>query len=291
MQMTEESGTQQLEIALAAVAPDQAQPCRGRFQYSLRSLMIFAALFVVCCSVGAVLYQKYLESRRFPRSFGGGSRVNSGRDEYPCIEMVCYRDGNGDLFYAAIEGYVSSDPNACSVSYCHALFGDDVFVEVNGNRIEYSDQKHLLALNPFGQMEEIALSPDECGVVCSGGMEATWEIALKHLYCRSGKMVNGVPDGHWTYSDSAGNLAYEGDYQNGKRNGKWTYYYRNGNRRAEIDYLQGKLHGEYKSFDEHGTLTKTVRWKGAHSVRDAIQTEGLMRWGGRTSTSSAGGSP
>jgi hypothetical protein len=251
--------------------------------------MIFVTLFAVCCSICTVLVQRHIRYQRSPTASGGGGGCRLERTEYPWIDTLVIFDHYHDVYYAIVEGAVDFDPNLHPISGSYTLGGDDGGrVKIDGRRIEYSPEKRLLALNPFGEMEEIDLSPAEHDIVRSQNADAIWKVALKRLYRRTGKSEDSVPVGHWTYSDTKGNLAYEGSYKNGRRDGKWTYYYRNGQRRVEINYRQGRIDGDYSYFNTQGALEKTVQWKNDKPIDQTVSEVGLRHSQERTPTSRTG---
>lgn len=208
------------------------------YQFSLRSLMIFVTIFAICCSISTFIIQRHNRYLRSPSSRSFSTDYSHGR-EYQWIDCVTCLDHNKDVYYAVVEGTVDFDPNLQNIGYSFHDREKEGVLEIDNKIIEYSPKKRLLALNPFGEMEEIVLSPTEQEIVryCQH-IDRIWDIALQHLYRRKGVKENGVPVGHWCYYDNKGNLAYEGSYRNGKRDGKWKYYHENGRVRCEINYLR-----------------------------------------------------
>ena len=269
------------------------QPKLRWYQYSLRSLMMLVTLFAILCSIFTVVMQKNTHFWRSPRSLSGGSGFDGSRTEYQRIECLVWKDHYNECYYAIAEGYVDFDPNLIG-NVCSYTFTYDIHeggkLKINGRLIEHSQNKRLLALNAFGQMEEITLSSTEQKVVCSSDADQIWNrVVLKRLYKREGKTDASGLVGHWTYCDNNGKLAYEGSYQNGKRDGKWIYYYQSGKVRAEIAYAQGKLDGECKYFDDQGELKTTVKWRNDYPVGQTVRQAGLDYREVRTPTTISGG--
>lgn len=193
------------------------------------------------------------------------------------IGCVVWRTGNDDLFYAAVIGYTDFEPTIPSFEYKHSYdiqAGGELFID--GKRIDYSPKKRLLALNPFGRMQEIVLSNSESQVVVSADGEQIWrKVILKRLYRFNGDEKNGKRVGHWVCSDSAGKKAYEGEYVDGNRDGKWVYFYPSGTTRAEIHYANGKRHGKWSYFSEDGELTDFLTWNNNTPVEHPASQVGL----------------
>jgi hypothetical protein len=186
---------------------------------------------------------------------------------------------NGRLYYAIAIGYVDFDPNLPRFNFKYTYDidkGGELIV--NGTSVPPSRSKRLLALNPFGEMEEVSLSPPDEDLVVLGDETRIWnDVVLKRLYRCDGRAEGGVLVGHWTYADADGRKAYEGSYSNGKRDGLWTYFYRNGNIRAEMSYKGGELDGQCKYFDANGKPTETVSWKHDFPVEHPVTEVGLGR--------------
>ena len=232
---------------------------------------------------------------RTPCSSGGGYYYDRERKgEYRCIECEVWRDHYKDYYYAISLACADFDPNL-EEAHCSSTYQYDMDkggkLTINGKAMEFSYEKRLLALGPFGRMEEIVLSPAEQKVACSADAHRIWnEIVLKRLYKRQGKTKAGVPIGYWTYSDIDGRLAYEGSYENGERDGKWCYYYPDGKIRAEVVYRLGEMDGRWRYFDDQGRLKKIVEWKNHHPVGQSVRQAGLHFWEERTPTTISGGS-
>ncbi len=263
------------------------------YQFSLRSLLVVVTLFAVLCSIVTVVMQKNVRFWKSPESRSGGTGFDRNRVEYQHVECAVWKDHYKDYYYAIAVGYVDFDPNLqerlCSLTYNYDM-NEGGKLTINGKIVGFSQNKRLLALNPFGRMEEIVLSPAEQKIACSGDAERIWnQVVLKRLYRRQGKADARSPVGHWTYSDIKDRLAYEGSYHNGKRDGKWTYYHENGRVRAEIRYKQGELDGECKYFNDRGELKKTVKWKNDRPVDQTVRQIGLDTREVRTPTTTSGG--
>jgi hypothetical protein len=264
------------------------------YQFSLRTLMVIAALFAVLCSIVTVVMQRNERYWRSPCSLSGGPSYDLARYEYQHIDCAVSRDHRNGYYYGVVAGYVDFDPNLeqTRLSYSSTYGGNEGgILKVGDKIIEYSTDKRLLTVNPFGKMEEVVLSSAEQKVACSADGERIWnQIVLKRLYRRQGKTEVGVPVGHWTYSDVRGKLAYEGSYKRGKRDGKWTYYHEDGKVRAEVVYTQGTLDGECRYFDNQGNLKKTVKWKNGYPVDQTVRQLGVGCQEVRTPTTISGGS-
>ena len=269
--------------------PAEPKPKLGRYQYSLRSLMILMLLSCIAMSWVGIELRKAREQRELPQWMGGGQSSLPDR-EYRNIDCLVWRDGNHCLYYAICMGYVDFDPNLPLPPFqCQLTSGEDVGeVVINGKRIDSSHRGRLLALNPFGRMVEISLSPHEEKLVASDDVDQIWkDVVLKRLYRREGRVENGRPVGHWTYGDSSGRKGYEGRYLQGKRDGKCTYYHENGRVRAEFVYKRGKLHGQCKYYSGEGRLTDSISWKDDYPIDRTVRQTGLahseVRNPGRTS--------
>jgi hypothetical protein len=249
------------------------------YQFSLRSLMVVVALFAILCSIVTVVMQRNERYWRSPCLLSGGPSYDRNRGEYQHIDCVVSRDHYKDYYYGAVVGYVDFDANLEEThwSYSSTYGGNEGgILKVNDKIVEYSTDKRLLTVNPFGKVEEVVLSPAEQKVACSADGERIWnQIVLKRLYKRQGKTEAGVPVGHWIYSDAKSRLAYEGSYKHGKRDGKWTYYHEDGSTRAEMVYSRGELDGECRYFDNQGNLKKTVKWKNGYPVDQTVRQIGI----------------
>jgi hypothetical protein len=278
---------------MAALCFINSNDNRRWYQFSLRSLMIFVTLFAIGCSIFTVVMRKNIRFWKSPCHVLGGSGFERQRAEYQHVECRVSTDHYDDYYYGMVMGYVDFDPNLpehpCTFTE-HYDMDQGGQLSVNGKAVELSPEKWLLALNPFGQMEEIILSQAEQKLACSGDANRIWnEVVLKRLYRRQGKTDAGRPVGHWTYSDNNGKLAYEGSYKQGDRDGKWTYYYPDGTVRAKISYTQGKLDGDSTYFDDQGALKKTIQWKNDYPVGETVRQIGLEHQQMRTPSAILGG--
>ena len=94
-----------------------------------------------------------------------------------------------------------------------------------------------------------------------------------------GSIVNGVPQGKWTYwhengqKKSEGNILYgteeglwvswyengekkvEGSVNNGQIEGMWMYWYEDGSRKAVRNFKNGREHGFWQSWYENGQVS------------------------------------
>jgi hypothetical protein len=146
---------------------------------------------------------------------------------------------------------------------------------VNGTPIRYSNEKRILALNPYGEMQEIILSEAEAQIVASDS-ERIWEsVVLPRLYQFRGQSENGRRVGTWTCLDMDGRKAYEGDYLDGKRDGEWTYFFPSGAIRAIIHYQGGKRHGKWTYFTENGAEELVLTWNKNTPVERAARQAGF----------------
>lgn len=159
-----------------------------------------------------------------------------------------------ELYYALIVGHCEFEPIIPSFTFQRTYSMDDgARLSVNGTPVGYSHPKRLLALNPFGEMQEIELSEGEAQIVSSVKVNEIWEsIVLRRLYEFKGTLKEGKRFGTWSCFDKAGNKAYVGDYIEDLRDGQWTYYYPSGQVRAVINYHKGARHGKWTTMNENG---------------------------------------
>lgn len=147
---------------------------------------------------------------------------------------------------------------------------------VNGCQIDYSSDSRLLALDPFGDMQEIKLTESEAEIVRGSDGERIWnEVVLPRFYRIEGKERDGKRVGHWIFSDHQSRKAYEGDYHNGLRDGKWVYFFPSGALRAEIHFTKGKRNGKWIYFSEDGAVKDYLTWKDNVPVERPARQNGL----------------
>ncbi|HLY73049.1 MAG TPA: hypothetical protein VKU80_02935 [Planctomycetota bacterium] len=191
---------------------------------------------------------------------GGGSIHDSRRGN---LTAKVFSTDQKKLYYAIIIANQDFEPLNPPVTFAYTYSTErGGTLTVNGQPILPSPIPRLLALNPFGQMEEIPLSPAEAAIVLKGEPEPIWEqVALPRLALIDGKTVDGVRVGHWKVSGTSGAKGYEGDYVDGKRDGEWKYYDADGKPRATVTYLKGRLHGPMVETDRNGQEARRVEWK------------------------------
>ncbi len=211
-----------------------------------------------------------------PTSESVGSSVLPGR---PFKHLACrvWKAHDGRLYYALAVGYEDFEPTqpslSCRFTYDIKWGGDLV---VDGRQILPSPDRRLLALNPFGQREEILLTAPEAEIVGTGNAAQIWtEVVLPRLHRFEGGTTDGVRSGKWVYFDKAGVRAYEGAYREGKRDGEWVYHFPSGKVRAKISYRDGKRHGAWTRYDEQGGVTDLLTWKDDVPVERPARQVGL----------------
>jgi hypothetical protein len=183
---------------------------------------------------------------------------------------------DGELFYAIAVSNVDFEPNMPELSYKYTWYMDDGgHLIVNGVPIEYTRTKRLLALNPFGEMQEIGLNDAETQVVTSDSKNIWESVVLPRLYQFTGQTENGKRVGTWTCCDADGKKAYEGEYADGKRIGEWTYFYPSGSIHAVIHYQKGARHGKWEYFGEDGAQLSALTWNDDSPVERAARQVGL----------------
>jgi hypothetical protein len=246
-----------------------------------RTILLLPFACVGTIAIAAEL-QTLQVQRESPSVMGNGYSFRRDR-EYQHIECQLWRDTNQRFYYGICIGYVSCDPSlpVRLPTYEFKHPGKDGELLIDGKKIERSQARRLLVLDPFGKMVEIPLSPEEEQMLKSARdnkryEEVLWEeIVLKRLYRREGRVEDGKLAGHWIYSDSDGKKAYEGTYVRGRRDGTWTYYRENGKLRAQMSYRNGDLQGECKYFDAKGELTDTISWDNDDPVDRTVKQTGL----------------
>jgi hypothetical protein len=178
--------------------------------------------------------------------------------------MTCrlWETESDDYYYAIIFGHAHFEPFMPTLTYAFNYDKDrGGELVVNGKVVEYSHEKRILALDPFGELQEITLSEADMKIVGTHQCDQIWEsIVLQRLYQFTGRTNNGKRVGPWTCSDMDGNKAYEGDFLEDRRDGKWTYYYRSGGVRAILHYQNGTRHGKWTYFGEDGAQTDVLTW-------------------------------
>src|ERR1700730_11253251 len=90
---------------------------------------------------------------------------------------------DGELFYAIAVSNVDFEPIMPELSYKYTWYIDDGgHLIVNDVPIQYTRTKRLLALNPFGEMQEIELNDAETQVVTSNAKNIWESVVLPRLY-------------------------------------------------------------------------------------------------------------
>ena len=211
-----------------------------------------------------------------PCSEGGGSSFDPER-VFQHIGCKVWKTDAEELYYSLAVGHDAFEPVVPALTYRYSYDinqGGKLFID--GKEILRSKEKKLLAVNPFGKMEELLLNDAEAAVVNVGDAVRIWtEVVVPRLYHFQGRSENGKRVGSWTCSDKAGVLAYEGAYVEGLRDGEWIYRYPSGKVRAKINYRIGKRHRSWTYFDEAGTLTDSLTWKEDVPVERPAQHSGL----------------
>ena len=221
-------------------------------------------------------YSHWRKEYRQPCSVGNGQSIKPDR-AFSYISCRTWKTGSEELFYAISVGYVDFEPimPILSFTYSYDIHKGGELI-VNGSTIQHTSAKRLLALNPFGEMQEITLTAQEAQTVASGNEEKIWEsVVLKRLYRFSGNTENGKRVGRWECSDVKGRRAYQGEYLDGRRHGKWTYYYPSGTIRAEIEYTNGKRNGKWVYFSDDGKQTDFLTWNNDVPVERPVRQAGL----------------
>ena len=138
--------------------------------------MVVTTLACIAMSWIAVELRRVGKLCESPQSQGGGQSSRPDR-EYRNIDCQLWTDGNRNLYYAICMGYVDFDPNLPVPPIRYEYKYHDGFGEllIDGHTIESSHRGQLLALNPFGRMVELSLSPSEESIVASGVVERVWE--------------------------------------------------------------------------------------------------------------------
>ncbi len=193
------------------------------------------------------------------------------------IGYEMWKTESGDFFYAIAAGNVDFEPITPCFDYQYTYrMSDGGHLVINGTPVEYSPAKRILALNPFGELQEIILTEAEMKILESRDSVRIWEsVILPRLYQFQGHSKNGKRIGSWTCFDRVGRKAYEGEYLDGKRDGKWTYYYLSGGIRAIIHYRNGVRHGQWTYFGEDGVQTDVLTWDNNNPVERAARQAGL----------------
>jgi hypothetical protein len=151
---------------------------------------------------------------------------------------------------------------------------------VNRSPVTYANANRVLALNPFGEMQEIVLSEAETQVVVTENCKKIWEsVIVPRLYQFKGESDNGKRIGTWACLDMDGKKAYEGDYVNGQRDGKWTYFYPSGGVRAIIHYRNGERHGKWTYFAKDGAQESVLTWDKDFPVERAARQASMAYYG------------
>jgi hypothetical protein len=216
---------------------------------------------------------------------GGGSIHH--HSSWGNLEAKVFSTDHRKLYYAIITASQDFEPMTPPVTFTYnysTVRGGTLLVD--GRPILPSPVPRLLALDPFGLMEEITVSPAEADLILQGDPEPIWErVVLPRLAIIDGRTVDGVRVGHWTVSGKSGAKGYEGDYARGQRDGEWRYYFSDGRPRATVSYRKGRLHGPAVEVDRNGQETRRVEWKDDFPVGAPETWQSL----GQTMTRSPGG--
>ena len=180
------------------------------------------------------------------------------------LYSIAFSGDHKTLHYAIVAANFDFEPMCPPLTYRHDYtLGRGGTLTVNGRPIPPSPARRVLALNPYGQMEEFTVTEAEASILLAYQPGPIWEkVVLPHLARVDGKTVDGKRVGHWIVSGKSGVMGYEGDYVDGKRDGQWKYYSADGKLRATLSYKLGQLEGEATDIDADGQVTRRVRWKG-----------------------------
>jgi len=217
----------------------------------MRLSLVFSLPLLFACGLGEDQLSKV----------GGGS--SSGQSAWGGLNAKVFSTDRKKLYYAIITANHAFEPMNPPVTFLYNYtMNRGGTLSVNGQPILRAPGPRILALNPFGRMEEISISPAEADIVLQGKPEPIWEqVVLPHLAIIDGKTLDGLRTGHWIVSGKSGIKGYEGDYVDGKRDGLWKYYDSAGKPRATLSYRQGKLHGAMVDYDASGKETRRIEWK------------------------------
>ena len=206
---------------------------------------------------------------------GGGSAFGGKQGGNFASKVWSTRDET--LYYAISTAQLPFEPMHPKVSYTYNYNIDrGGTLHVNGRLIQPSKDLRLLALNPFGEMEEVTLTPAEAAIVLGHDAKKTWtDVAMAHLAKFEGRTADGRRVGRWICTDKAGAKGYEGEFVDDQRDGEWVYYFRSGKVRARVNYRQGELDGPLVLFNEDGKEIQRTLWKKDFPVDGPQSYEGL----------------
>jgi hypothetical protein len=214
-----------------------------------------------------------------PSSEGGGSAQHPNR-RFQRVALKVWKTDGGKLFYSLILGNSDFEPVLPTFTYQYSWnMKSGGTLTLNGAPVKPSPADRMLALNPFGELEELLLSPAEAAIVSKGDATETWnKVAVPRLYRFSGGLAEDAPDGPGICADAKGLKAYEGSVKGGKRDGEWTYYGRDGAVRAKLHYRDGKRDGLWIWYGPAGKETDRLTWKENVPVEHAATQQGLGYW-------------
>jgi len=225
----------------------------------------------ICWEMSAAWQHRHLPSQAW--------KSNQFNQEETFQHLACrtWKTESGERFYAIAVGYCDFEPVIPTLNYEDAWnVKDGGQLLVNGNRIEYSARKRLLALDPFGQMVELQLSDAEAEIVWAGNAAEVWyKVVVPRLYSFSGSMKGEKRDGHWISRDHEGRMAYEGDYFEGLRTGRWLYYRKDGALRAELNYSGGRRDGKWTYYSVDGQVQEVLTWRKDVPVDRPVSQAGI----------------
>jgi hypothetical protein len=240
----------------------------------LRALVAVTLVSLVAVGVNHSLVRWRIRHRQPSKEFV----ARSDRPEAVFQHTAClnWKTDADDHFYGIAVGHVDFDPIMPDLTYEHSYsLEDGGKLIVNGTPIEYSPEKRILALNPFGQMEEITLSESEAQVVATDSKRIWESVVVPRLYQFQGLLDNGRRNGTWICLDKSGKKAFEGDYADGKRGGQWTYFYPSGEVRAIIHYQNGMRQGKWTYFARDGAQESVLTWNKDIPVERSARQVGL----------------
>lgn len=228
-----------------------------------KKILLFALISLVpLLGTTAILLRFYSEWSRNSRGPYSETSGSSSDQYYNHIATRVWKSEDGKLYYAIAVGYMDFEPIIPEFTYSYTHGGRiGGRLIVNGSEVKASHANRLLALNPFGEMQEIILTDSEAEIACSRNSLEIWnKVVLPRLYRFRGAFKNGQRTGRWVCCELNGRKAFEGEYLEGKRHGLWVYYYHSGAIRSEIEYVASKRHGKWKSYLEDGSQTDLLTW-------------------------------
>jgi len=243
-----------------------------------RRYMVLVAVGVVVAGVGVWLGCSAMDKYYRQPCWEGGSQSFESDRVFQNIDCKVWKAASGELFYAVAFGHDDFEPilpDAFNYKYISdSKEGSSLLI--NGKRVAYSEDRRLLALDPFGEMQELVLTNTETDIVATGAALAIWQqVVLPRLYSFTGETSGGKRIGHWLCFDKQGRKAYEGEYLDGRRDGKWLYYAGSGKVRAELHYSKGRRDGKWVYYTSDGRVACTLTWHDNIPVERAAKQIGL----------------